>query len=188
MTPSPPTPRFALLRHPKPAIAPGLCYGRSDLGLAPEGHAAIAPIVADLAHFAPTAIFTSPALRCRLLADAIGAAHHLAPRIDPLLHEIDFGSWEGRAWDDIPRADLDRWAADPFGFAPPGGESGAAVLARVSTFATQLRDSEGTIVIVSHGGPLKLLIPLLRGDPPDLLAHAPPQGSITFIPPRPTAG
>lgn len=177
-----PTPRFALLRHPKPDIAPGICYGRSDLGLAPEGHAAIASITARLAHFAPTAILTSPALRCRLLADAIGTAHHLTPTIDPALHEIDFGAWEGMAWNDIPRPALDRWASDPLDFAPPGGESGAALLARITTIAARLREMPGAVIIVSHGGPLKLLIPLLRGEPPDLLAHAPAQGSITLIP------
>jgi alpha-ribazole phosphatase len=135
--------------------------------------AAVAALVVQLAGLAGT-VWTSPAQRCRLVADALGVA-----RIDLRLQELDFGEWEGLAWDDVPRKALDAWAADVSGFAPPGGESGAALIARVRAFASDL--PRGDHVVITHGGPLKVLTPLLRGLPVDLLAPAPALGSITRI-------
>jgi alpha-ribazole phosphatase len=162
---------IALIRHPPLAVAAGICYGRHDLAIADA--ASVAPIVAQLGAIAGT-VWTSPLRRCRIVADAIGAN-----TVDARLIEMDFGAWDGIAWDDIPRADLDAWAADPLGFAPPGGESGASLIARVALFHAAL--PPGDHVVVSHGGPLKVLIALLRGLPVDLMAPSPALGSVTFI-------
>ena len=159
------------MRHPAAAVAAGTCYGRLDLPLAdPAAAAALAARLAGLGG----AAWSSPAQRCRAVAVALGPH-----RLDARLLELDFGAWEGRPWDDVPRPALDRWAADPAGFAPPGGESGAALVARVTAFAASL--PLGDHVVVTHGGPLKVLSALLRGFPVDLLAPAPPVGSVTLI-------
>jgi alpha-ribazole phosphatase len=162
---------IVLVRHPPAQVAPGLCYGRLDLALADD--ASIGPLAARLAGFGGT-VWTSPARRCRLLAAALGAH-----QVDDRLQELDFGAWEGQPWDGIPRDALDRWAADPAGFAPPGGETGAALVARVTAFWRGL--PPGDHRIITHGGPLKVLVPLLRGEAVDLLASAPPPGSVTVI-------
>lgn len=99
-------------------------------------------------------------------------------RVEPNLQELAFGAWEGVAWSEVPRAALDAWAADPLGFAPPGGECGAALQARVMRVHRALLTAGEDAAVVSHGGPLKLLAALLRGDPPDLLAEAPAFGSV----------
>ncbi len=162
------------MRHPAPLIAPGVCYGqRLDLATVPAGPMASDPLLAG-AH----RVWTSPARRCLGVARLIAASLGVELRVDNRLHEIDFGAWEGQPWSAIPRADLDRWAADPLAFAPPGGESGAALIARVQDFHAGLRDD---CVVVSHGGPLKVLGTLLRGQPMDLLAPPPAIGSITVI-------
>jgi alpha-ribazole phosphatase len=162
---------ITLVRHPPAAIAPGICYGRLDL---PPADPAAAPALAARLRAARGSIWTSPARRCAVVAAALGPH-----RVDPRLLELDFGAWEGRPWDEVPREALDRWAADPLAFAPPLGESGAALVARVTSFATDIR--EGDHVVIAHGGPLKLLIALVRGEPADLLAPAPALGSITTI-------
>jgi len=162
---------IVLIRHPPVRAAPGTCYGRLDLAL--EDDAAIVPLAARLAGFGGT-VWTSPVRRCRLVAAAIGPY-----RVDDRLQELDFGAWEGRRWDDMPRDALDRWAADPAGFAPPGGETGAALVARVTAFWRAL--PPGDHGVITHGGPLKVLVPLLRGEAVDLLAPAPPPGSVTVI-------
>jgi alpha-ribazole phosphatase len=162
---------IALIRHPPLAIAPGICYGRRDLDVADL--ASVAPIVRQVRGLrAP--VWTSPLRRCRIVADAIGAN-----RVDARLIEMDFGAWDGLAWDAIPRAALDAWAADPLGFAPPDGETGAALTARVAAFRDAL--PAGDHVVVSHGGPLKILAALLRAEPVDLMAPSLPLGSVTFI-------
>jgi alpha-ribazole phosphatase len=165
--------RIALIRHPRPDVAAGVCYGRLDMGLA-DG-VELAPILAQLGDFAPRVVWASPALRCRALAEAIGA-----PRYDPRLLELDFGTWEGVAWDDVPCAALDEWAADPLRFAPPGGESGACLIARVASFARDLLAAGENAAVVAHGGPLRLLPALLSGREPDLFAPSQPVGSVVW--------
>ena len=122
-------------------------------------------------------VVTSPARRCRLLAEAISPA----PIIDTRLQELDFGTWEGVAWDAVPRAALDAWAADPLAFAPPGGETGAALIERVKRAVTTLLDTGEDCIVITHGGPLRLIPALLRGDPPDLLAPTPPIGTMLHL-------
>jgi alpha-ribazole phosphatase len=151
-----------------------LCYGRLDLDLHAEGVADIARVRDVLAGFAAECVWTSPARRCRLLADALGRP----VRVDARLQEMDFGHWEGRSWNEIDRAALDRWAAAPLNFAPPGGESGAALIARVRAFAAELRDD---CIVISHGGPLKILAALLSGRAVDLLAATPAFGAVEMI-------
>lgn len=153
--------RLHLIRHPRPAVAEGICYGRTDLGLAED--AAVA--ARALAPFLPAGVplFSSPLARCRQLAVAL----HAAPRIDERLVEMDFGSWEGQAWAAIGRAELDAWAADPLGFAPPGGESAGMLLERARAFRAGL--AAGGIdeaVVVTHAGMIKAFHGLLDGLPP----------------------
>jgi alpha-ribazole phosphatase len=173
--------RIALVRHPAPLIAPGICYGRLDIPLSPDGVAAFAGIVAQLTDFPAEKLWSSPAQRCMALAEAIAPSRGLPRQVDARLLELDFGNWEGVAWDDVPRDALDRWASDPLAFAPPGGESGADLIARVTSFHADLVSQGRDCVVVSHGGPLKLLAALLRGAPMDLLAAAPAQASVHFI-------
>jgi alpha-ribazole phosphatase len=172
--------RVALVRHPR-VQAEGLCYGRFEPALHADAVRDIAAICAALEGFAAEVLWTSPSVRCTALADALGAALKQTPRSDPRLLELDFGTWEGRSWDSLDRAALDRWAADPPGFAPPGGESGAQLLHRVVAFAHGLLAAGRDAVVVTHGGPLRLLPALLEGRSADLLAPAPPQGSITWV-------
>jgi alpha-ribazole phosphatase len=167
--------RVVLVRHPAPLIAAGVCYGRLDVAVEPSE---VGRIAADRALVGARVVWTSPAVRCLDLAAAIAAAVGVPSRMDRRLLELDFGDWEGRPWSTIGGDDLDRWAADPLSFAPPDGESGAALVTRVRDFWAGLHED---CVVVSHGGPLKVLAALLRGDPVDLLAAAPPIGSVTVI-------
>lgn len=162
-----------LVRHTAVRVAPGICYGRSDLGLAGTATDDIRRAAVGLP--AGTLVVSSPARRCAALAAAID------PRFstDARLLELDFGAWEGLAWDDVPRPALDAWAADPWGFAPPGGETGAALLARVRAFWVQT--THRPLIIVSHGGPLRLLRQLAEGRPPDILETPPALGAAIRI-------
>jgi alpha-ribazole phosphatase len=169
--------KLALIRHTAVDCAPGICYGRLDLPLAPaKAEGDIRAVCAQLAGFEAARLWSSPALRCRRLAEALGR-----PILDPRLVELDLGAWEGRPWDDVPRAELDRWAADPLGFAAPGGETGEMLVARVRSFFEELRATEGDHAVVSHGGPLRILSALAGGRAVDLLVPAPPLGSVEIV-------
>ena len=138
-----------LVRHPKPVVAAGTCYGRLDLA-AME----IATAAERLRGMLPTGVpvWSSPLRRCRELA----ACLHPAPRFDERLQEMHFGDWEGRSWQDIGPAALDAWAADVAGYAPPGGESARQVQARALAWLGECRDEE--VILVTHGGVMRVLL------------------------------
>ncbi|MBK6400675.1 MAG: histidine phosphatase family protein [Rhodocyclaceae bacterium] len=146
--------RLYLIRHPKPDIDAGICYGRSDPGLAEDAAERAEALRELLPAAAP--LYTSPLRRCLDLALAL----HAAPAIDARLMEIHFGEWELRRWDDIPRHQIDAWAADPVGYAPPGGESPAAMRARVASLLAELPE---VAVLVAHGGVLRACVAELTG-------------------------
>jgi len=148
--------RLYLVRHPRPDVAPGICYGRSDLGLAEDVAACAARLAPLLPAGAP--VFSSPLRRCRLLAEAL----HPAPRLDPRLQELDFGAWEMLGWDAIGRDALDAWAADPLHFKGHGGESAAELQARVAEFFHDHGEIED-LILVTHGGVMKACAGLLAG-------------------------
>ncbi len=173
--------KVVLLRHPAPDIAPGICYGRLDVALEPAAQRGLSQRATDPRLRGAIRIWTSPARRCLELASVVARALSAELVVDERLQELDFGEWEGQHWNDVRRALLDEWAASPEAFAPPGGEAGIALIQRVSAFVFDLRDYRRDCVVVSHGGPLKILIALLAGQPIDLLAAPPPVGSVTVM-------
>lgn len=150
-----------LIRHPAPDIAPGICYGRSDLALADDVALAAARIRKQLPAGLP--VYSSPLRRCRELAAALDSA----PRHDDRLQEMHFGEWELMPWSGIQRQALDGWAADPLGYAPPGGESVGELRQRVHEFVAEL-GTQGIprATLVTHAGVIKVLVGLERGLPP----------------------
>lgn len=153
---------LTLLRHTAPDVAPGTCYGRLDLPPGPEFEAEAAALIADLPP--ATRLLTSPLQRCRRLAERIGAARGLPVEVAQSLTEIDFGSWEGLAWDAIPRAELDAWAQDFWHARPHGGESVAQFAARVAGFLAECRDAQDWLA-VTHAGQMRAAVHLLGQDP-----------------------
>lgn len=138
-----------LVRHPKPVVPPGVCYGRLDVPA--EGVEAAAERLRTLLP-AGLPVWSSPLDRCRRLAECL----HPQPVIDERLAEIDFGEWEGKTWEEIGVVPLDAWAADVAGFVPPGGESAAALQARALAFVAELGGGEA--VLVTHAGVKRVLL------------------------------
>lgn len=155
-----------LIRHTRPLLAADVCYGQLDMDCEDPQ-----PVAARLCRQIPpgTPIFSSPLKRARALADALGAACSIAPRIDARLSEVSFGEWEGKTWEEIGRAALDAWAADVLHFTPPGGESVAQMRARVIEFAKTLTLPRA--VIVSHAGVMKTLCGHWQGLPDETWAR-----------------
>ena len=147
-----------LIRHPRPAVEPGICYGQTDIGL-DECPVAVAERLRPLLPES-FALHASPLARARLLAEELGT-----PRVDDRLREIHFGDWEGRTFADIGSA-IDDWAADPLGFRAPGGESPREMAARVLQWLEETTATEH-LVVVAHGGPLRAIAGHLLGLPPE---------------------
>lgn len=154
--------RLYLVRHGKPDVPPGVCYGRSDVRVAEAEHDRIAD---DLAGQLPTEapVFSSPAQRCLGLATRLGHALGTEPRTDPRLWEMDFGAWEMRNWEEIGRAAVDAWAADLLHYRPGGGESVSEVAGRVASFHAGLCEAGADVIVVCHAGTIRLLARLHQG-------------------------
>lgn len=155
--------RLILVRHPRPDIAPGLCYGRSDVAVAAgeteRVHQAL--LTAGLPRSLP--VYASPLRRCAGLAQAL-AAPGFPPTFDPRLAEMDFGDWEIRSWDAIPVAEVDAWAADLLRYRPGGGECVLDVARRVDAFRRDLLAAEhAAAIVVCHAGSMRLLHALHGG-------------------------
>ncbi|NBB97392.1 MAG: hypothetical protein GVY34_04365 [Alphaproteobacteria bacterium] len=149
-----------LLRHTKPDAPEGLCYGRLDLAPATGFAAQAAALTRDLPPVAR--VVTSPLHRCAILAETIATARGLPVTTDNRLREMDFGAWEGRLWADLPRAELDAWAADLLHARPHGGESVAQLQERA---LAALRDHAAeNLLVVTHHGVIKCARHLTEGD------------------------
>lgn len=146
------------LRHPRPGVAPGVCYGRLDLPLAGTAAEEIAAALQETPRVSH--VIASPAGRCRLLAEELAARDGTGLTLDARLWELDFGRWEGQSWDTLPRPETDHWAEDPWHRAPPGGESFADLHARV---AAVLADAGPGTAFVCHAGPIRAARMLLTG-------------------------
>jgi alpha-ribazole phosphatase len=103
--------------------------------------------------------------------------------VEERLLELNFGTWEGRAWDDIPRGGIDEWVADPVDYAPGGGETLRMLWGRVLALREALLERlSGTVVIVSHHGPLRALIAQAAGRPMEsMLDHQIPWGGVVTL-------
>lgn len=152
---------LTLLRHTAPDVTPGTCYGRLDLAPGPE-FLAEAKVVSE--QLPPVSrVLTSPLLRCRALAEHIGRQTGLPVEVEPRLIEIDFGRWEGLAWDAVPRDELDLWAADFWHARPHGGESVAMFTARVAGWLADQKEACGWLA-VTHAGFMRAALYLLGRD------------------------
>lgn len=137
-----------------------MCYGRRDVPVSPEETERVAQslracLPPDLLEAAP--IHSSPLSRCCALARRLAPSG--AAVIAPELQELDFGSWEGRAWDEVPRGELDAWARDPWAYAPGGGESAQSVLLRFQAWAGRLEAAgSAAVVAVTHAGIIRIAL------------------------------
>lgn len=145
--------RLILLRHGRPAGAEGLCYGRTDLAPGAD----LEPLARRLAAELPAIdrIVTSPLRRARALAEALAHGRRLPLAVDPRLCEMDFGTWEGRPWEAIARAELDAWAADLLGARPHAGESVAMLVERVAAALAEWAALPGSVLLVVHMGTIR---------------------------------
>ncbi len=142
-----------LIRHTRPEVAAGICYGSTDLPAAPGFEAEAAHLTARF----PTAdrIVSSPLRRCLPLAEFLAERLGAPLVLDARWREMDFGAWEGRAWETIARSDLDAWAADLMQARPHGGESVAMLSARIGEAISACRATVGRTLVITHAGPMR---------------------------------
>jgi broad specificity phosphatase PhoE len=145
-----------LVRHGQTeANAAGLLLGRADPPLTDLGRRQAAASAAALAGV--TRVVTSPLCRARQTAEAFGS--RVGVEVDERWTELDYGDFEGRPVNDVPKSTWQRWRGDA-SFSPPGGESLAAVGRRVRDACEQLTGGDGNddVAVISHVSPIKAAI------------------------------
>jgi alpha-ribazole phosphatase len=149
-----------LIRHPPPSDIEGLCYGRLDVAVKKQAIISTAESVSARIpgqSLASACVYSSPSSRC------VGLARRLASPRKPTtaedLIEMNFGRWEGLAWDAVPRDQLDAWVNDVWNYRPGGGESAEMVATRWSRWLDHVqRIGNGTVVAVTHAGVIRVAL------------------------------
>ncbi len=145
--------------------------GSSNPQLSDAGRAQAAALAERLCDKPITAAYCSDMDRAIATATAVAAPHGITPVPMAALREINHGHWEGQVHKDVEQQFADEyaaWDADPFGFAPEGGETGASVLARALPAVLQIvRDHPSqSVLVVSHTATNRLLLCALLGIDP----------------------
>ena len=109
-----------LARHAQPLIAPGICYGATDIAAEPQATREAAHALAQ--RLPPGLPVVSSSLqRCEQLSQFLrGLRPDLIYTTEARLVELDFGCWEGQRWDGIAQVAYNGWTAD-FGHHRFGG-------------------------------------------------------------------
>jgi broad specificity phosphatase PhoE len=157
---------FYFIRHGRTEMNRlGLLQGRGGHGLLPEGIADAETAAAELAGKGVLGILSSDQQRARETSERIHARLDLngSIRFAEELREMDYGDMSGRSEVDVLRL-CPLFRKDPT-FVFPGGESFAAVQARVTRWLEEaVRRHRGeTLAVVTHGGVIRTLLSALRG-------------------------
>lgn len=148
-----------LIRHTRPLVEKGICYGHADLDVTEsfyEEAAIIKQYIPPAAH-----VYSSPLTRCRKLAE------HLYPHApiswEPDLRELNCGEWEMKHWDAIPREAIDPWMQDFVNVCIPGGESYVQLYERAVRCYERIEQSARPAIIVAHGGVIRSILAHITG-------------------------
>jgi alpha-ribazole phosphatase len=149
--------KLTFIRHTSLQIESGICYGQSDIDVAASFASEVESTQSKLANSAFDVVYCSPLQRCVKLAEALDFGE---PIEDSRLMELNFGDWELRAWDDIPRDIFDTWAHDYANKAPPSGETFSQLQQRGIHFLDEIlsRHKNENIAIITHGGMIRALL------------------------------
>ncbi|PMR75718.1 histidine phosphatase family protein [Billgrantia endophytica] len=186
-----PTPRrnhYLLMRHGhSQANERGLIVstprlGLTSFGLSPRGEAQLEALVADWRWPEPTRILHSDFQRTTETAAWVAKRFGLSLQAEPRLRERVFGEFEGQPDEHYARV----WALDAHSpeHREHAVESVASVAARMQEVIASLESERRgeTILLVSHGDPLQILLTALGGRPLSQHRDQPPLPPASITP------
>jgi probable phosphoglycerate mutase len=161
--------RLFLVRHGATQLtAENRFSGAVGVDLSDEGRHQVQCLARRLADDGIRAVYTSPLSRTVETAEILAKPHGLTPVRRDGLREISHGRWEGLTRQEVEErfpGEYEEWDSDPFTFAPDGGESGLAVLARALPVVREivLANQGKNVLVVSHKATLRLILSSLLG-------------------------
>lgn len=165
--------RLDLLRHGETELGGGL-RGSLDDALTDTGWAQMRASV--IAQGPWDRLVSSPLQRCARFAEELGEQLGLPVQLEKDLQELHFGAWEGQsaaALMDTDAEALGLFWADPYSFTPPQGEAVKDFSTRVLAAVGRLQSaySGERVLLISHGGVMRLLLAQARGLPREQLLN-----------------
>ncbi len=161
--------RLLLVRHGNTELNSAQIFvGHTDVELNAAGCRQTERLRDRLATEKIDVIYSSDLRRALVTAETIASKHQLDVITCPELREINYGNLDGLTFEEISRLypEVAELCAD---WSPrlefPDGESVGELNKRVSKFLDRLKQHapEQTILIVAHGGPLRLMVCSLLG-------------------------
>jgi len=153
-----------LVRHPETeANIAGRFVGQGETAYTMEGRRQVRRLARKVSRFAPDHIWSSPLERAAAVARRASSITHVPVRMDERLLELDFGVAHGLTWNEIVEAGI------PFNYraedepVAPGGESRAALQARVGACLDEMREAGGRHLVVAHAGVMRAALVHLLG-------------------------
>jgi alpha-ribazole phosphatase/probable phosphoglycerate mutase len=157
-----------LVRHGETDWNAQGCYlGHRDIPLNARGCQQAEALARRLQGIVFDSVYTSDLIRAFETATILQPTHKPVPLL--WLRELNFGDFEGLTYQGIAEQypkQVSEWQSN-ISQAPPRGESLAQLADRVMQFIEHLAiyRQEQHLLIVSHGGPLRVLLSLLLGHP-----------------------
>jgi len=141
------------------------------------------------------AIYTSPILRAQQTAEILAQKLGLPVQLADALREFDCGMVEGRgdgeAWQ-AHHAVVEAWNKGDYLSCIPDGESFNDLRARFVPFVEGLvkkyAQSDGAVVLISHGSMLHQMLPLVLSNIDSVFSHQHPLGNTACVLATPREG
>ena len=162
-----------LLRHGETELGGGL-RGSLDDALTATGWQQMNAALIDRGPW--NRVISSPLQRCAQFAEQLAFRLGVPVSLEKDLQELHFGAWEGQSAAALMETDaegLGLFWADPYSFTPPQGEAVSDFSARVLAAVERLHQAHAgeRVLLVSHGGVMRLLLAKARGLPREQLLN-----------------
>ena len=162
--------RLYLVRHGETAWNSEMKFqGHSDVPLSGRGREQARRLAGRLAKNKIAAFYASDLRRAMETAAILAEPHRLPVEACPSLREINFGVWEGLTRQEIKEKYGElagRWRQDPLHLRIPKGENLKDLADRVNETMAEITRrwlDDREVVVVSHGGPIRVFITTLLG-------------------------
>ena len=137
-----------------------------------------------LLEYNPSAIYSSTEKRAIESAEIIASICKLALRKIRGMQERNWGEFSGKSWPEIAIVLGKMTLEERYSYVPPKGESWKASFNRIKDAINEvvLKNKGETIVVVTHGGTIRIIMPYLLNRPKEKsFKHDPSNASITVF-------
>ncbi len=172
--------KLTVVRHTSVDVPKGICYGITDVPLAPTFRDEMEQVRQKLGSAKFDRVYSSTLSRCTKLASGIITDQSV--QTDSRLTELNFGDWEMAAWNLLfESAEGKAWFADYVNTCCPNGESCNDMIERAGLFLNDLRQNpQEQVLIFTHAGIIRAMMCLLQNKTPEEAFQTPLEyGQIT---------